>query len=162
MLMGIMADSHDNMEKLRKAVEILNQRGAVLLLHAGDFIAPFTSKAFKELKVKKFVGIYGNNDGEKFGLREKFAPLGSIFLPPYSLKFNGHHILMLHDGTLVNSLAKSGDFHLIVYAHSHKADLRKEGETLIVNPGELGGWLYGKSTFALVDLERDYREIINL
>jgi putative phosphoesterase len=162
MLIGIIADSHDNMDKLRKAIEILNEREVTLALHAGDFIAPFISKAFVKLRAKKFVGIFGNNDGEKFGLREKYSSIGSINFPPYSLIYNRHKILMLHDGYLLNSYTKSEDFNLIVHAHSHKADIKKEGKTLIVNPGELGGWLYGQSSFALVDLDKDFWEIIKL
>jgi hypothetical protein len=34
--------------------------------------------------------------------------------------------------------------------------------TLIVNPGEVGTWLYGKSTLALVDLNKMEAEIIEL
>lgn len=162
MLIGIMADSHDNMDKLRKAVEILNNRGVSLVLHAGDFIAPFIYKAFEKLKAKKFVGIFGNNDGEKFGLREKYSSFGSIYIPPHSFSINEYNILMLHDGALLNSFVKSEDFNLIIYAHTHKADVKKVGNTLIVNPGELGGWLYGESSFALVDLDKDYGEIIKL
>ena len=162
MLIGIMADSHDNMDKLRKAIGILNDREVSLVLHAGDYIAPFTSKTFTELKAKKFIGIFGNNDGEKFGLREKFAPFGSIHFPPYSFTINQYNILMLHDGALAYSFAKSGDFNLIIHAHTHTASIEKEGKTLIVNPGELGGWLYGQSSFALVDLAREYWEIIKI
>jgi hypothetical protein len=162
MLIGIIADSHDNMDKLRNVVEIFNNREIALVLHAGDYIAPFTSKAFEKLKAKKFVGIFGNNDGEKFGLREKYSAIGPINFPPYSFTFSRYKILMLHDGYLLNSCAKSGDFNLIIHAHSHKAEIRKEGNTLIVNPGELGGWLYGQSSFALVDLDKEYWDIIKL
>jgi len=162
MLIGILAGSHDNMDKLRKTIEILNDKDVSMVLHAGDFIAPFTYLAFEKLKAKKFIGIFGNNDGEKFGLREKFASFGSIYLPPYSFTINQHKILMLHDGGLLNSIVRSGDFNLVVHAHTHKSDVRKVESTLIVNPGELGGWLYGESSFALVDLDKDYGEIIKL
>jgi len=42
------------------------------------------------------------------------------------------------------------------------ADVRKFGKALLVNPGEVGTWLYGKSTVALLDLEKMEAEIVEL
>jgi predicted phosphodiesterase len=39
----------------------------------------------------------------------------------------------------------------VVYGHTHKPDVRKNNGVLVVNPGETGGWLTGKSTVALLD-----------
>jgi hypothetical protein len=41
MLIAVMSDSHDNIWNLRKAVEIIKDRQAGLLIHCGDFIAPY-------------------------------------------------------------------------------------------------------------------------
>jgi len=40
--------------------------------------------------------------------------------------------------------------------------LRKIRKTLIINPGECGGWLSGKSTIALLDLKNLEAKIIEL
>ena len=50
----------------------------------------------------------------------------------------------------------------MVYGHTHKPDIRKVGGTLVVNPGEAGGWLYGRSTVAVVDLESMEVELIDI
>ncbi|HLD30045.1 MAG TPA: metallophosphoesterase family protein, partial [bacterium] len=47
---------------------------------------------------------------------------------------------------------KSQNYDLIIYGHTHKIDTRKEGKTLVINPGELGGWLTGRKTFVILDL----------
>jgi hypothetical protein len=39
-LTGIISDSHDNRNNIRKAVDIFNQKDVCLVIHAGDFIAP--------------------------------------------------------------------------------------------------------------------------
>ena len=44
MIVAIMSDSHDNIWNLRKAVEIIKNSQAGLLIHCGDFIAPFMLK----------------------------------------------------------------------------------------------------------------------
>jgi hypothetical protein len=50
----------------------------------------------------------------------------------------------------------------VVYGHTHKADVRKVKDTIVINPGEVGTWLYGKSTVALLDLEKMEAEIVQL
>ena len=69
---------------------------------------------------------------------------------------------MLHLEKLIDDLAESQKYEVIIYGHTHRTDLRKIGKTLIVNPGECGGWLSGKSTIALLDLENLEAKIINL
>jgi hypothetical protein len=36
----------------------------------------------------------------------------------------------------------------------------REGNRIVVNPGELGGWVTGKKTFAIWDTEADLPEIV--
>jgi hypothetical protein len=69
---------------------------------------------------------------------------------------------MLHLEKLIDALAESQKYEVIIYGHTHRTDLRKIGKTLIVNPGECGGWISGKSTIALLDLENLEAKIINL
>ena len=61
-----------------------------------------------------------------------------------------------------NLAADSQAFDLICYGHTHKAHVERRGKSLIVNPGECGGWLYGTSTIAMVDLKQMEAEIIKL
>jgi len=69
---------------------------------------------------------------------------------------------VLHEDDLVDSLAKSGDYDVIIYGHTHRTDIRKIGNTLIVNPGELCGWLTGKYTVAIIDTENLNAKIISI
>ena len=69
MLLGIIADTHDNLDAIENAVDIFNREKVDLVIHAGDFVAPFTVRKFRGLDCK-FIGIFGNNDGEKEGLRK--------------------------------------------------------------------------------------------
>jgi hypothetical protein len=50
---------------------------------------------------------------------------------------------------------------LLVCAHTHRPAV-EQGPPLVVNPGEAGGWLTGRCTAALVDLDRIQAEIIEL
>ena len=78
------------------------------------------------------------------------------------MNLNHKNIIVLHKEGLIDSLAESQKYEVIIYGHTHRTDLRKIGETLIINPGECGGWLTGKSTIALLDLKNLEAKIIKL
>jgi putative phosphoesterase len=151
MKIGVMADSHDNLPALVKAVSLFNDAGVSLVLHAGDLISPFTAKPFKQLKCE-LIAVYGNNDGEIKGLAEVFD--GRIYRAPYLVQFKGKNILLMHEPDNLEALAISGKFDAIIYGHTHEIDIRK-GPTLVINPGECGGWLSGRRTVALWDVEKE-------
>lgn len=159
MLIGIISDTHDNLNLTRKAIDLFNMKKTDFVIHAGDFTSPFTLKLFKELTCK-YVGIFGNNDGDKLLLLERSG--GNIYNQPYIFTLNNKKIIVLHEHHLVDALADSGHFDMIVYGHTHEPIVRRVKHTLVVNPGEAGSWLYGKSTVALADLDKMEAEIIAL
>ena len=160
MKIGVLSDSHDNLEKLSEGVQLLCAEQVDTILHAGDFIAPFTARCFEPLKERgiEFAGIFGNNDGERFGLRALYEPIGPIHEDPLIFEAGGRRLLMTHKETLIESLAKSGDYDVVLYGHTHQIDLRTE-PCLIVNPGESGAWTTGSSSAAVIDLANLAAEI---
>lgn len=161
MLVGIMSDSHDYMPRIRAAVKTFIDAGAGAVIHAGDFISPLTFDCFKGLDVP-FHAVFGNNDGEKFLLRARFAPLGQIHERFCKTGIAGRRFIITHENDVVDSLARSGDYDVVVYGHSHGIDLRRLGGTLVVNPGEVCGWLSGRSTAALLDTDSLDVRIVDL
>ncbi|HDP70173.1 MAG TPA: metallophosphoesterase [Actinobacteria bacterium] len=160
MKLGIIADTHENMPMIAKAIKLFNDKKVDLVLHAGDFISPITAKEFKELKMK-MIGIFGNNDGEKFYLREKFKNIGEIYEDYCELELDGKKVAMMHQPKFLDSLIAAAKYDLIIYGHTHEVDIRK-GKPLVINPGECGGWLTGKSTVAIVDTKTMKAEIFEL
>ena len=153
MKLGLFADTHDNLPMVRKAVEFFNAEKVDLVLHLGDYVAPFFMSAITGLRVR-LIGIFGNNDGDKLMLQARFSERGlDLFDQPHTLQLNGKRILMLHEPFELDALVKSGEYQVIAYAHTHIPKWKTEEGTLIVNPGECGGWLYGRSTVAYVDLD---------
>jgi putative phosphoesterase len=63
---------------------------------------------------------------------------------------------------LLNALADSGYFNAIVHGHSHLKGIQLRGKTLLVNPGEVCGYLSGKATIATIDTEKHEAKIIEL
>lgn len=159
-LVGIMSDTHDDRGAIRSAVAAFNRAGCGLVLHAGDVIAPFTIVEFENLNAP-FIGVFGNNDGERKGLAARFAVIGSLFAPPHEFTYRGKRFLLMHEPyTLEDSLGRT-DLDVVVYGHTHAIDIRP-GRPLAINPGECCSWLTGRSTVVLLDLGTMGTEVIDL
>ncbi|MCD5408767.1 metallophosphoesterase [Candidatus Bipolaricaulota bacterium] len=160
MKIGVVADTHDNLHRLRQALTRLKERGAELVLHAGDFVSPFVAVPFKEAGLS-VIGVFGNNDGDKLYLRERFSGVGELHFGPHELELGGRRIVLMHEPRALEALISSGKYEVLIYGHIHEVDLRP-GPPLVLNPGECGGWLSGQATCALVDLDALQAEIIEL
>ena len=67
----------------------------------------------------------------------------------------------MHEHDCVEEFIKVKSADVIIYGHTHEADIRK-GHPLVINPGESGGWLKGKSTIAILDTEVMETALVNL
>jgi putative phosphoesterase len=150
MKIGILSDTHDNLEAITRAVKELNARQVDFVIHAGDYCAPFSLKPFSEL-ASDWLGVLGNNDGEAKGLTAVSG--GRIKEGNAVLEYGGKRILVDHVNPLRNALAKSGQFDLIVFGHTHNLEIYREEECLCVNPGEVCGYLTGRHTVVCLDLD---------
>jgi len=156
MLVGVMADTHDNMPMIQAALTEFQRRGVEAILHAGDIVAPFALTLVMRPGIR-VIAVFGNNDGERRGLT---ALCPEIHAPPYRFQLGGRSIMMTHDiKSLGKDEAQGAD--LVIFGHSHDAEIR-HGSPLLVNPGGGGGWLSGRSTVAIVELDEMEAEIIDL
>ena len=152
-----------------KAVSIINEKNVDALIHCGDYVAPFVKLWFNKLKEsikKNFFGVFGNNDGEVLYLTQnlgqicKFAENGHELI----IELGGRRIFASHmpKQETIDALANSGKFDIILSGHTHNVVNRKQNGVLIVNPGELCGYLTNKSTFAIIDTETMEAEVIEI
>ena len=164
MIVGIIADTHDRLPLLDKAVKRLNEERVELVLHAGDYIAPFVVPHFKPLKTD-LVGVFGNNDGDQELLKKRFSELGAEIRGRFAeVIVEGLRIAMLHgdEEGLLQSLIHVESHDVIVHGHTHEAKTYRKGETLIINPGETCGYLTGKPTIATLNTQTLDMKIIPL
>ncbi|MCR4783489.1 MAG: metallophosphoesterase [bacterium] len=78
MKIAVLSDTHDNLAKFSQALQAADRAGAQAIIHAGDFVAPFTLEPLREVGMP-IHAVLGNNDGEVDGLRRRFAILGAHF-----------------------------------------------------------------------------------
>jgi len=148
MKIGIISDSHDNLPHIKKAVRLFNAEGVDHIIHAGDYVAPFAVKELLNADAE-ITGIFGNNDGEQKGIKVLFE---NIFYGPHTICLNDKKITIVHDINNLDSESREIS-DVVIYGHTHSAEIRKESDTLFLNPGECGGWLSGNSTVALLDID---------
>lgn len=163
MLIGIMADTHDNLPLVEKTVQKLNEENVGLVLHAGDYVAGFVILKFKELHAK-LIGVFGNNDGDHELLKKRFSENPNLDMHGNfaDVTVDGVRIALLHgsDRELLKALIESQSFDVVVHGHSHLAEAYKKGKTLVINPGEVCGYLTGKPTISLFDTaKREARQV---
>ncbi|UCD39976.1 MAG: metallophosphoesterase [Candidatus Bathyarchaeota archaeon] len=164
MIIGIMADTHDRLPLVDKAVRMLNEEEADLVLHAGDYIAPFVIPRFRPLKAK-FIGVFGNNDGERIGLKMKFREINAEIHGNFAeVTVDGLRITLMHgsEEELLRSLINVESHDIIIHGHTHEAQTYRKGKTLVINPGEVCGYLTERSTIALLDSQTKEARIIEL
>ncbi len=152
----VISDSHDSVGRLKEAVRLGNERGAEALFHCGDIISPFAAKELLAFNGRLFA-TFGNNDGEVAGLKNVLGD--RIFKGPSTIEMGGIRVALMHEPFAVGSSPDDCDF--LFYGHTHQLDVRV-GKTLIINPGELCGYLSGSVTCVLVGEEDRTYEILEL
>jgi len=155
-----MSDTHDCLPLIDKAVKKLQEEKVELVLHAGDYVSPFVIPHFKPFK-GKFVGVFGNNDGDHEFLKRRFAEFGLEIRGEFAeVKIEGLRIALLHGGEpggppgaseLLKSLISSECYDVIVHGHVHEAKAYRKGKTLTINPGEVCGYLSSKPSVAVLN-----------
>jgi len=165
MLIGLISDTHDNLPMVDRAVRRLNEEGVDLVLHAGDYVAGFVVPRFADLRAK-LIGVFGNNDGDHELLKKRFSENKRLELRGNfaEVTADGLKIALLHggDGELLKALIDHECFDVVVHGHSHAPEVRWKGKTLVINPGEVCGYLTGKSTLGLLDTAKREARIVEV
>lgn len=162
MRVGLMSDSHDRVPAIAEFLKQMQGMGIGLVLHAGDFCAPFSLDPFEAAHMS-MAGVFGKNDADLESLRTRAGrAIGlEIFESPHSFEIGGQRILLAHD--LADLPERSVESHaIVVHGHLHKQEMKSRGDTLIVNPGESCGWVNGAPTAAILDLDTKGVEFITL
>ena len=162
MRVGLISDTHDRLPAIAELVDQMQAAGVGMVLHAGDYCSPFALKAFEETHMS-LAGVFGRNDGDPQGLLSRAqAGFGAeLFESPHSFEIGGRRILLIHDiGDVQRRSVAAHD--VVIHGSTHQQEMKTRGETLIVNPGEACGWLYGTPSAAILDLDSRHVEFLSL
>ncbi|MBX3436434.1 MAG: YfcE family phosphodiesterase [Planctomycetaceae bacterium] len=161
MLVGILADTHDHLDHMRTAVEVFNQHGCEVVLFAGDFVSTICVPPLRKLNCP-VVATYGDNDGNKIGLKSGFTIIGTLEEPPVRyVAEDGTRFVIVH--MLRQLRGYTEEFDVAVYGHTHKPRVHQDEQgRLYINPGEAAGWTFRRPTVALFDTQQKVATVIDL
>ena len=165
MLIGAISDTHDNLPQIEKAVKYLNTQKVGLVLHAGDYVAGFVVPKLAQLNCN-LIGVFGNNDGDHELLKKRFNETTNCTIRDRfaQMEVEGFRIALLHgtETELLNAIINCGYFDAVVHGHSHMKGVNLKGKTMVINPGEVCGYLTGKPTLAILDTVKREAKIVEL
>jgi len=137
MQLGIVSDTHDNLNHVQQAVQFFEAKGVDRVIHCGDIVAPFSATPFDSDRFE-FYAVRGNNDGE-WALANVVDEFGTYLGECGRFAVDDTSIAVYH-GTnklLREALAKSGEYDYVFHGHTHERTIEDRGETVVVNPGGL-------------------------
>ena len=163
MKIGILADTHDHLPYVKKAIEIFVAHKVEKIVHCGDIVAPFINRSLTALKDTniEMIGVFGNNDGERDHMNHLLGDVMEVKGDFIEVCWNEKKIAVYH-GTILpilDSLILSQKYDLVCSGHTHDVLIEKTKNTLSVNPGEACGYLTGKPTCAIIDLSKEKLDI---
>jgi len=156
MNIGIVSDTHDNLDKAEAAVEFFESEEVEKVIHCGDMVAPFTAELFDA--DFDFRGVRGNNDGE-WDLKPVVEDFGSFYNNIAEMEFGSVSIAVYHgtEESIVEGLIEK-DYDYVFRGHTHEKKVEEHSETIELNPG--GIKLPGQEeVFHVATLNLENREI---
>lgn len=145
MKIAIISDLHSEPNFLREALEVMIRDGASYILNAGDSCLEENLKIIKKTKLPN-ISVFGNNDFNLLPLSCEY----NIKKEPYYFKIEDLKFKIMHMPYYLNS-----DTDIIISGHTHKSKLEYNGKTMFINPGELCGTRYGKSSAVLLEIKKN-------
>jgi putative phosphoesterase len=159
MRIGILSDTHDQVERTARAVRRLMEAGAECLIHCGDLTRP---DVVYELAPRPSYFVFGNNDYDEEPLRQAAVLVGGVCLGRAGqVELAGKRVAVTHGDSLreIRRLVASKPDYLL-YGHSHVPADERDGPTRWINPGALhraASW-----TVAVLDLDTDTLELLTI
>lgn len=150
MRLGIVSDTHGQVNFTREAVRMLESLEVDEVIHCGDIgsveIVPLLATWPAHF-------VLGNVDDNEAALRTAIEQCGGNFHGRFgSLQREGARLAFLHgdDARRLRETTTSGDWDLVCYGHTHVAGQHYEGRTLVLNPGAV--YRANPHSIAVVDL----------
>lgn len=146
MRIAIISDTHNNLATAKKIIDWLNKEKIKLLLHCGDISTQETIDEIENNFKGEIKFVKGNADFD-LDIPEK-----------QELQIEGKKIAFCHFPEFAKELAKTGEYDLVFYGHTHQPWQEKIGKCYLANPGEAAGQ-FTKPTFAVYDTSTDKLEL---
>ena len=151
MKIGVVSDTHNNLQNVQRIVELFNAAQVDRVIHTGDITQAKTLDVFAQLTMPLY-GVFGNNDQERDSLHDAVTRHGFTFQdPPLVLEWQERSIMVVHDPLeFERHLTEHHD--LALHGHTHLYRFEKRPEQVMFNPGECAGHMAGFNAIGVLDL----------
>jgi putative phosphoesterase len=140
-LIGLISDTHGRLpQSVSKIFETTD-----LIIHAGDIGDPEIINSLG--KIAPTIAVRGNMDVGQWARQ----------LPRYkTVEINRRQLYVLHDAYQLDIKPDSNSYHVVIYGHTHRPQVDKQGEVLYINPGSAVHPRFGyPPSVALLQIEGD-------
>jgi hypothetical protein len=162
MLLGVISDSHGQVQNTQAAVRMLDSLGVEAVLHCGDIGSEAIVPLLADWPTHF---VLGNVDGgaTAAALESAIREAGQTCHGRFgSFELGGVRIALLHgdDERLLEDTIAAGRHQLVCHGHTHRARLEQVGPTLVLNPGAL--YRAHPHSIAVVELPALRTEIVSI
>ncbi len=160
MRVGIISDTHGQVDFTRQAVRMFESLDVERVLHCGDIGSPEVVELFAPWPTDF---VFGNCDTEQRQLRSAINRAGKVCHGEFGdLEIEGIRIALLHshDRRLFSASIGSGRYGTVCYGHTHIAAVERRGDTLLINPGAI--YRAQPHSVAILELSENTATIVEL
>jgi hypothetical protein len=168
MRIGLISDTHNNLQKVKLALARFQHEGVQTILHAGDITSPqiletladppaLPKKSPQKFEVWLAQGNMDRHPGLASTAQALFGP--DRFAQTQELTFNDVRIALTHGDVWdrLQALIHTEDadkrpFDYVIHGHTHKPKDERTNTTRVINPGALGNAAWRSPTYAILDL----------
>ncbi len=137
---GLLADIHDHVHALERALPWLGEHTDVLLV-LGDLVAPFVMKQLGANYPKRIHVVFGNNDGDLHRLCATAANYPHVRIHGELFRnVLGNRTVIAQHYPSIADVVDPNAADLVAYGHDHRARRSQRAGAWFVNPGALMGY----------------------
>ena len=139
--LGVLSDSHGDLQRTSSAIDLLLKQGAEILIHCGDLVDPAIFQLFANLPQPTAIhSIEGNCDSHVGDWPIRARQAGVVHHGRFAeFQVGDDRVAVIHgdDGQRMNAAIDSGIYRLICCGHTHRRLRAEFGNTVVVNPGAI-------------------------
>ena len=149
MKIGLISDTHTKVRKASRAIDVLVEDGAELLIHAGDIVEVEVLELLKKSGLD-YEAVYGNNDAHLAHFHGEY----NLVQEPYYFKLEDVKFKLMH-----LPFYMSPDADIIISGHTHTFHCEFNNSTLFLNPGEVCARSKPISEWAMLEISDEQLKV---
>ncbi|MEK9148857.1 MAG: YfcE family phosphodiesterase [Candidatus Desantisbacteria bacterium] len=135
MKIGVVSDSHKNLAYLRKAIELIIEKGAEYIIHLGDDYQDAEILSEYPIKGLRVPGVFCPEYFDKSVKNRIIEEISAVrILITHTISSHKND----QKGDLVpEDVIKNKEVDLVLFGHTHLYEIKKDGDIFMFNPGHL-------------------------